>query len=32
MKGTITISAEQSLGLYEWKQLKPWFGDRCSQL
>ena len=31
MKETIKISAEESLGLYEWKQLKPWFGDKCSQ-
>jgi hypothetical protein len=31
MKETIKISAEESLGLYEWKQLKPWPGDKCSQ-
>ena len=31
MKETIKISAEESLGLYEWKQLKPWFSDKCSQ-
>jgi len=31
MKETIKISAEESLCLYEWKQLKPRFGDKCSQ-
>jgi len=31
MKETLNISAEESLGLYEWKQLKPRFGDKCSQ-
>ena len=31
MNETIKISAEESLCLYEWKQLKPQFGDKCSQ-
>ena len=28
---SINILATQSLGLYEWKQRKPYFDDECSQ-
>ena len=29
IKDNIKTSAKESLGLYEWKQHKPWFGDEC---
>jgi len=29
IKENIKISAEESLCLYELKQLKPWFDDEC---
>jgi hypothetical protein len=25
------ISAKESLGLYEWKQHKPWYDEECSK-
>jgi hypothetical protein len=31
-KENIKISAKESLGYYELKQHKPWFGERCSKL
>jgi len=31
IKENIQISAKESLGLYEWKQHKPWFDDECSR-
>jgi DNA repair ATPase RecN len=31
IKDNIKTSAKESLGLYELKQNKPWFGDECSQ-
>jgi hypothetical protein len=27
----IKTSAKESLGLYEWKQHKPWFDEECSK-
>lgn len=27
----IKMSAEGSLGLYEWEHHKPWFVDKCSR-
>jgi len=29
IKENITTSAEDSLGLYEWKKHKPWFDKEC---
>jgi len=29
IKENITTSAKDSLGLYEWKQHKPWFDEEC---
>ena len=29
IKENIKISAKDSLGLYEWKQHKPWFDEEC---
>ena len=29
IKENIKISAKESLGLHEWKQLKPWFDKEC---
>ena len=31
IKEDLKISAKESLGLYEWKQHKPWFDEECSQ-
>jgi len=31
IKDTLKISAKESVGLYEWKQHKPWFDEECSQ-
>ena len=31
LKETIEISAKESVGLYEWKQHKPWFDEEFSQ-
>jgi hypothetical protein len=31
IKESIKISAKDSLGLYERKQLKPWFDEECSK-
>jgi hypothetical protein len=30
-KENIKISAQEGLGLHEWKQHKPWFDQECSQ-
>jgi 50S ribosomal subunit-associated GTPase HflX len=32
IRENIKISAEESIGCYELKKLKPWFGERCSKL
>ena len=29
INGNIKISAQQSLGLYQLKQHKPWFDEKC---
>jgi len=29
IKESIKTSAKESLGLYEWKQHKPWFDEEC---
>ena len=31
IKENIKITAKQTLGLYGWKQHKPWFDEKCSQ-
>ena len=31
IKENITTSDKERLGLYEWKQCKPWFDEECSQ-
>ena len=31
VKDNIKISSKERLGLYEWKQHKPWFDEECSQ-
>jgi hypothetical protein len=31
MRENIKISAQESLGLHEWKQHKPWFDAECEQ-
>jgi len=31
MKENIKTLAKESLGLYEFKQNKPWFDEECSQ-
>ena len=30
-KENIKVSAKETLGLYRWKQHKPWFDEECSQ-
>jgi hypothetical protein len=32
IRENIKIPAEESLGYYEFKQNKPWFNERCSEL
>ena len=32
IKEDLKTSATKSLGLHEWKQHKPWFGDECLRL
>jgi hypothetical protein len=32
IKQNIKTSAKESLGLYGWKQHKPWFRDECLRL
>jgi hypothetical protein len=32
IRGNIKISAKESLGYYEVKKHKPWFGKGCSKL
>jgi hypothetical protein len=32
IRENIKISVNESLGYYDWKQHKPWFGEGCSEL